>query len=240
MQVSAQNISGRIVTDGETPLPSVLVINMSTNEKTYSDQGGNFTIAAIVNDELRFVRAGFERSSVKISSPNSSVYVNMIPAYREIEEVRVNPIKLTGDLNKDSKLLSKNDKVAQLQKEIGIPKAPEKPREKPAELGKDVLLPMLTGSLNVQAVYDLISGDARRKKHLYELEDQQSDVRWIRSRIENDYFVKAGIPEKRIAEFIEFSFTQNPNVRKYVRAKNLSGVMLEMEKALPTYILRLK
>lgn len=231
---------GRTVTDGDAPLSSVLVINMRTSEKTYSDQEGNFSVAASVNDELRFVKAGYERSSVVISSANSSVYANLIPSYHDIEEVNINPVKLSGDINKDSKLLAKTDRKEQLQKEIGLPAPPEKPREKPAELVDDVLKPLAYGVLNVQGVYDIISGDARRQKHLYELEDLQSDVSWIRKRMDNDYFIKMGIPEKRIAEFIEFSFTQNPKVRQYAQAKNLSGVMLEMEKAFATYLLRLK
>jgi hypothetical protein len=36
-------------------------------------------------------------------------------------------------------------------------------REKPAEV-KSVLLPILLGNLNVQGVYDLISGKARGRK----------------------------------------------------------------------------
>ena len=237
----SQNITGRVVRDGETPLAAVLVINVATNEKQYTDKEGNFSISASVNDELRFVKAGYERSAVKISALTSAVFANLVPAYHEIEEVEVNKVKLSGDINKDSKLLSKIDKVESLQKEIGIPAPPEKPREAPPPTVKEVgTVGYILSNLNLNTLYKNISGDARRMRNLYNLEDQQSDVSWIRERIGNDYFTKAGVPEKRIAEFVEFSFTQNPKIRKYIHAGNLSGVMLEMEASFSIYLLRLK
>lgn len=238
--IFAQNIPGKVVTDGEVPLSSVLIINMRTGQKTYTDGEGNFSIEALPKDELRFVKAGYERSEVTISSAESRVYAHLRQAYHNIEEVKLNAVKLSGDLSRDSKLLAKEDITAQLKKNIGLPASPEKPREKPAELVDDVLKPLAFGVLNIQGVYDIISGDARRKKHLYELEDQQSDVYWIRKRVSDDYFTNAGVPQRRIPEFIEFSFTENPKIRQLVKVKNLSGVLLEMEKAFPVYILRLK
>lgn len=238
--ICSQTITGKIVVDQQTPLPSVLVININTNGRTLSDSEGHFSIAASINDELRFVKQGYERSMVKISSSNSSVYVNMLPSYKDIEEVKVNPIKLTGDINKDAALLAKKDKVEELQTAIGVPKAPEKPRERPAELVKNVLLPIIVGQLDVQALYDVASGKARRQKHLYKLEDQQSDVQWMRKRIEKDYFINVGIPENKISEFIEFAFSQNPKIRTYVKANNMGGVLAEMEPAFEIYLSRMK
>ncbi|SNV42777.1 TonB-linked outer membrane protein, SusC/RagA family [Chryseobacterium taklimakanense] len=238
--IFAQNIPGKVVTDGEVPLSSVLIINMRTGQKTYTDGEGNFSIEALPKDELRFVKAGYERSAVTISSAESRVYAHLRQAYHNIEEVKLNAVKLSGDLNRDSKLLAREDKTAQLKKNIGLPASPEKPREKPAELVDDVLKPLAFGVLNIQGVYDIISGDARRKKHLYELEDQQSDVYWIRKRVSDDYFTNAGVPQRRIPEFIEFSFTENPKIRQLVKVRNLSGVLVEMEESFPVYILRLK
>lgn len=238
--IFAQNIPGKVVTDGEVPLSSVLIINMRTGQKTYTDGEGNFSIEALPKDELRFVKAGYERSAVTISSAESRVYAHLRQAYHNIEEVKLNAVKLSGDLSKDSKLLAKEDKTAQLKKNIGLPASPDKPREKPAELVDDVLKPLAFGVLNIQGVYDIISGDARRKKHLYELEDQQSDVYWIRKRVSDDYFTNGGVPQSRIPEFIEFSFTENPKIRQLVKVRNLSGVLVEMEESFPVYILRLK
>jgi hypothetical protein len=112
-------------------------------------------------------------------------------------------------------------------------------REKPAEV-KEVLLPMLLGQLNVQGVYDLVSGKARRQKRAYRYDDLQEHILWVRKRVEDEYFTKTGIPIERISEFIEFSFLYKPQIRTYVKAKNLAGVLLRIEEVIPVYLERLK
>ncbi|MDO5615176.1 MAG: carboxypeptidase-like regulatory domain-containing protein [Cruoricaptor ignavus] len=239
LHLSAQEISGIVVADG-VPLSAVLVINIDSGAKTQTNAQGNFTIVASVGNELRFVKSGYERSAVKISIANSRVFANLVPALHEIEEVKVNPVRLTGDLNKDALLLAKRNKTEELQKEIGLPTAPEKPREEVAEVKKDILLPILKGKLNIQAIYDVVSGDAKRKKKLYKFQDMQSDVQWLLARTDADYYTSQGIPENRINEFIEFSFTQNPKVRTYIQARNISGALAQMEEVFPIFIKRLK
>jgi hypothetical protein len=135
--------------------------------------------------------------------------------------------------------VAKVDKGEQVRDAVGLPQPVGKMRERPAEV-KSVLLPILLGNLNVQGVYDLISGKARRQKRQYRYDDLQEHVAWIRDRIDDDYFVKAGIPADRISEFIQFSFLAKPQVRTYVKAKNLSGVMLRLEETAPLFIQRLK
>jgi hypothetical protein len=161
----------------------------------------------------------------------------MIKIPQEIEEVELQ--KITGDLSKDSRAVAKVDKGKIVQDAVGLPQPVGKMREKPAEV-KEVLLPMLLGSLNVQGVYDLISGKARRQKRQYRYDDLQDDISWIRNRVEDEYFTKEGIPKERISEFIEFSFLTKPQVRTFVKAKNLAGALLRLEETIPLYVERLK
>ncbi len=234
---SQQKISGRIFSENDMIVSSVLVVNISNDKKTYSDSAGNFEIEGSVNDEIRFSKIGYERASKRVFDYNSSlnVVLNKIPI--EIEEVEI--LKLTGDLNKDSKRLAKEDKVAKLQKEIGLPKAPEKPREVPAEIEK-VLIAAAFGNVDVQAVYDLISGKSRRQKRWYKYEDVQDDIAWLRKRTDDVFFVESEIPAERIPEFLEFSFLMKPDIRLAIKAKNLSRAMLGIEDVIPIYVGRLK
>lgn len=147
--------------------------------------------------------------------------------------------KLTGDLEVDSRIVAKADKGEQVRDAVGLPQPVGKMREKPAEV-KSVLLPILLGNLNVQGVYDLVSGKARRQKRQYRYDDLQEHIAWVRDRISDDYFIKAGIPGDRISEFIQFSFLAKPQVRTYVKVRNLSGVMLRLEETVPLFLERLK
>lgn len=230
-------ITGKTLSENDMIVASVLVVNISNDQKVYSNSLGEFSIEGSEKDEIRFVKKGYERASRKVVDVESSMNVVLVRIPEEIEEVEI--ISTTGDLAKDSKRLTKIDKKEQLQKDIGLPKPPEKPREVPAEV-KKVLLAAAFGNVNVQAVYDLISGKSRRQKRWYKYEDVQDDILWIRKRIDDDDFVKDGIPVERISEFLEFSFIIRPEIRSYVKAKNISRVMFNLDEVIPVYVDRLK
>lgn len=236
---SQQTVVGKITDDNDISLSSVTVINMSTDQKSITNSVGEFSIKASKNDELRFVKNGYERVSRRVLTDgiNSQLAITLIKLAEEIEEVKV--VKLTGDLNKDSKTVAKVDKGEIVEQAVGLPQPVGKMREKPAEV-KEVLLPMLLGQLNVQGVYDLVSGKARRQKRAYRYDDLQEHILWVRKRVEDEYFTKTGIPIERISEFIEFSFLYKPQIRTYVKAKNLAGVLLRIEEVIPVYLERLK
>ncbi|WP_261510984.1 carboxypeptidase regulatory-like domain-containing protein [Chryseobacterium paludis] len=236
---SQQIVTGKITDDNDINLGSVTVVNVSTDKKVYSNSLGEFSIEASRNDELRFVRPGYERVSKRVFADgvNSQIFITMVRIPEEIEGVEVK--KLSGDLTKDSRMVAKVDKGEIVQQAVGLPQPITKMRERPAEV-KKVLLPILLGNLDVQGAYDLISGKARRQKRQYKFDDLQDHILWVRKRVEDDYFTSAGIPAERISEFIEFSFTVKPQTRTYVKAKNLSGVLLKLEDTIPAFLERLK
>lgn len=237
---SQEIVTGKITDDNDINLGAVTVVNMSTDQKVYTNSLGEFSIEAFSNDELRFVRTGYERISkrVLINGINSQLTITLIKIPEDIEEVKVAK-KLTGDLGDDSRLVAKVDKGEIVQQAVGLPQPIGKMRETPADV-KRVLLPILLGSLDVQGTYDLISGKARRQKRQYRYDDLQEHIVWIRKRVDDDYFIKAGISAERISEFIEFAFVTKPQTRTYVKAKNLSGVLLRLEEVIPLYTERLK
>ncbi|WP_185208696.1 carboxypeptidase-like regulatory domain-containing protein [Chryseobacterium sp. C3] len=236
---SQQKISGKITDEDGISLPSVTVMNISADKKTYTGNDGTFSIEiASPDDEIRFVRNGFERSSIKAKyGLDRELNIKLTRIAEEIEEVKV--AKITGDLDKDSKAVAKTDKGQIVEDAVGLPQPVGKMREKPAEV-RQVLIPILLGSLNVQGLYDLVSGDARRMKRQYRYDDLQEDIAWIRNRVEDEYFTKEGIPAERISEFIEFSFVNKPQTRTFVRTKNLTGALSRMDDAIPVFVKRIK
>ncbi|AZA79135.1 carboxypeptidase regulatory-like domain-containing protein [Chryseobacterium sp. G0186] len=237
---SQQTVIGRIVDDNGDNLSGVIIINMTTDKKKFSNSLGMFSIEANPNDELRFVKEDFKRVSRRVlqDGVNSQLLITLFQIPKDIGEVKIVK-KLSGDLEVDSRIVAKVDKGEQVKQAVGLPQPVGKMRETPAEV-KSVLLPILLGNLNVQGVYDLVSGKARKQKRQYRYDDLQEHIAWVRNRVDDDYFVKAGIPSNKISEFIEFSFMAKPQVRTYVKARNLSGVMLRMEETVPLFIERLK
>lgn len=237
----SQKVSGFITDEEGNPLPAVLVFNLRTEQKSSTNLAGEFTIDAKPNEELRFIRSGFERFSKMISNQdyNYSLRISLDRIAAEIEEVEI-PVRLSGDLNIDSRNLTRFDKVAQLRAEIGVPAAPEKPREKVADAKEDILKPLLRipPMVNFQAVYDVISGRAKKKKRLYRYEDLQENIAWIREKVGDEYFIKMEIPPQKISEFLQFSIGIKPDLNKYVKAKNVSKILLLLEETFPLYLKR--
>ncbi|MCJ8154263.1 carboxypeptidase-like regulatory domain-containing protein [Chryseobacterium sp. SSA4.19] len=233
----SQIIKGKITDEEGIDLPAVAVINMSTDEKVSTLADGTFSIAALHDDEIRFVKTGYERASIKAShGVGKFLLIRLIRVARDIEEVKVT--KITGDLNKDAKAAARTDQRKMVQDAVGLPQPVGKMREKPAEV-KEVLVPIILGQLNVQGMYDLISGKARRQKRQYRYDDLQEDIAWIRNRVDDEYFTKEGIPEERISEFIGFSFLTRPQTRTFVRAKNLAGALSRMDGMIKVFTTRL-
>lgn len=240
-EILGQTVSGIVVDEDRNKLSEVLVLNTTTGAKVFTDYKGEFILKIAPGDELRVVRPAFERR-IQIINPQNLLQHLMITLTRSaanIEEVRI--LRLTGNLNEDSKNLTRTDRVYQLQKEIGVPLPPEKPREQPAELVKNILLPLVgvPPTLNIQAIYDVASGKAKRQKRFYKYEDLQDDISWVRSKVGDDYFTKMQIPRERISEFLQFSIGVKPHISKYIKARHVSKVLLQLEDIFPVYMQRL-
>ncbi|SFI94153.1 hypothetical protein SAMN05421638_1639 [Kaistella treverensis] len=234
----SQKITGLVRDEDGNALPATLVFNMETEQKIYTSLAGEFSIDAIAGQELRFVRAGFERSSKIISAADldSKLIITLARDAAEIEEVKI--VRLTGDIQQDSKNLAKEDRISQLQQEIGVPLPPEKPREKPADFKKDVVGNLLNLAVSPQAVYDLISGDARRMKTEYRYEDMQDNIAWILARVGDDYFTELGISPEKTKAFVQYSLGIEPEISRAVKARNLAKVLLYFEQTLPKFLNR--
>lgn len=222
-----QSVTGKIVNEDNINLGLVTVVNITTDEKTQSNYLGEFSIEASKNDELRFVRVGYERVSLKVLN-DAPIFIILKKLPEEINEVKI--------AKKNPGSLSDGERVRQA---VGLPQPVGKMRERPTEV-KEVLLPILLGQLNVQGAYDLISGKARRQKRQYRYDDLQEDVTWLRSRLDNEYFTEKEIPKERIGEFIEFSFSNQPQIRTFVKARNLTAALFRLEQMIPVYVERLK
>lgn len=237
---SAQNyIFGDVSNESGQKISSVLIVNMKTQQKTLSSSDGYFSIMANVGDELRFVRQNYERVSLKVGTNNSTSFLNvtMVNIPIEIEELDLG-FRPSGDLAKDSKRLNKIDKIAQLQSDIGLPKPVDKPREKPSEVGKDILSPLLslTPSVNVQAIYNVISGRARKQKRLYKYQDSQEKIVWLQTNLKTDFFDENKIPEIKISDFLSYALLENAQLRQAVGRKNKDKAEFLLLELVPKYL----
>ena len=230
-------ISGIVQTEDGRRIPNVMLVNVATGARSYSNNAGEFYIDAKQGETIRILKDHYERETIT-ASLNGNFVVTLVKSPEEIEEVTVSNIKITGNID-DASRLKTEDSAERLRREVSTPKAPEKPREVAPKMGKNVLLPMLFGTLNVDGLYKIVSGKSRQMKSLYRYEDSQDDLKWIRTRIDDSYFKSAEIPDDQINSFLNFIMV-DPDVRRYVKARNEGGLIVTMEKHIPEFLKRIK
>ncbi|PZU84151.1 MAG: hypothetical protein DI529_11665 [Chryseobacterium sp.] len=196
--VFSQQIKGRIVSDS-VAVDQVLIININSQEKTYSNSQGQFTINAKVGDELRFVKDSYERKIVMVKDPGE-ISVNLIKLAIEIEEVEVKK-KLSGNLASDTKLFNENKKKTALNNDLKVyfkqPSSAELLKPKHGEF--------------VQPVGEGFSfGKIDDKWTITDF------VEWIRENLSDEYFVSMGIGFQEINPFLYYSL-QSFNTRNILK-----------------------
>ena len=112
-------IAGHVVNDNGDNMPATLVINSRTNEKTFADNLGHFTIAAQNYDELRFVRGGYDVQYIKLSRKelDHPIVVTLQKPAVDIQEIKIafNP---TGNLKKDIAYFRTSPKASKLNAQM--------------------------------------------------------------------------------------------------------------------------
>ena len=217
----SQSVSGKVETEEGLSIANVLVINIKTNEKVNTDENGKFTISAKLQDEIRFIKKGYDRVShiVKSADFDKHILLQMRKSETAINEVVIIP----------------KSKIDRLKKDIEVPtvKKGTESKPKPAKW-KDVL------ALDIDAFEELITGNARRKKTRYKYEEMQADILQVKEFLGEEYFIKNKIPSERIHEFLEFSIIEKPEIKKHMKAGNQTQIMMILEKLFLIYHKRLE
>lgn len=197
--IFSQQIKGKIVSDS-VGVNQVLVININSQEKTYSDSKGQFLIKANINDELRFVKLGYERKEINVKNYNN-LFINLVKLAIEIEEVEVKK-QLSGNLSKDSKLFDENKKKVTLNNDLKVyfkaPSSAEVLKAKPGEFVQPVGGGMSFGKIDDKWVLT-------------------DFVEWIRENLKDEYFISMGLSTSEINSFLYYSLRtfKTRNILKY-------------------------
>lgn len=227
ISICSQTVSGIVVSDENARLPKTLIVNMASDQKVYTNEVGEFSINAKSGDELRFIRENYERVRV-IVKKDYYLTIRLTQLPQQIEEVTIENKRIA------------EAKKEELRQSIGLPKSPEKPREKPADAVDDIVKPLIRipPMVNVQAIYDVLSGKSRRLRRLYNYEDLQEGLAWIQNNVDLEYFVEAGISPEKFNDFLMFSL-KDEKVLMYMKAKNIGGLTVSLDNHIGAYLERI-
>lgn len=224
--------------DRATYLNKIFVTNLRTQQTAICDYKGIFYINAQVGDLIRFTSIFTERKDMILSSEilqNKNNIIELAMAYKDIAEVRLYRFKPSGILKKDVIALDNEKSEFALRKKLGLsqPKNRDISTESPVNLGNGGL------SIDLEAIYDLLSGEQRRKKRLYDYEKMQQTTTAIRKYYGDDYFQALKIPSNFIDDFLQFIYTSE-KLGPLAEKNQYEVIKIYFEKYLPVYHKRLK
>lgn len=240
-KIQAQFFSGEIIINDKSVyyLNQVFVTNLSSQKTIYTDYFGSFKIPAKPGDVIRFTSIVTERKDITVTPVQLQTEKNFVElnvAYYDIQEVVIKNFKPTGNLQKDVTSLKNGEQALALQKMIGLPSP--KGNGLPPELP---LVGLAGGGLtfSLESIYDLLSGERKKKERAQKYEQMASGIGKIRQYYGDAYFTGLKIPADLIDNFLEFVYTSD-DLSHFIKSDNFEAVSVYIEKYLPIYQRRLR
>ncbi len=239
--LNAQVFSGEILLRDRSSyyLNQVYVTNLNDHHTVLTNFNGTFRINAKPGDVVRFTSIVSDRKDIVITEKmlqNSLNIVELKIAYYEIQEVVINKFKPSGNLRKDVLSLKTGEKEMKLKTKIGLPepKGDGTPQQAP-------LLSFSDGGLSfsIESIYDIISGERKKKQRLQNYEMMNAAISNIRKYYGDEYFIKLKIPKQFIDNFLQFVYSSD-DLKPPIAAGNYEVVALYIERYLPIYQRRLQ
>ncbi|WP_315056361.1 hypothetical protein [Chryseobacterium indoltheticum] len=239
---SQQNFSGKIVDEDRNSMNAVLVFNSTKNIKTYSNISGYYSIEALENDEIRFIKEGFYRIDkiVKQETFNSQTEIQLIRAETLIQEVKIG-YKPSGNLTKDSKHLDDSKKVASLKSSINDYMKSELNEPLPkSEVPKSFQSHnFYEGQVDVikvlGAAIGLIKKATGTKITTPNYVETQDFLAKVKTDVDLSMFKKYGMSEERIDHFLAYAEKVNHLSKKYRKDFNAARILSELQTAFAEY-----
>lgn len=220
-------------------LNQVYVTNLTVQKTVLTNFNGEFTIPAKVGETIRFTSIVTERKDITVTTEMLAGQRNLFElkiSYYDIEEVVIARFKPSGNLRADVAKLKVGEKEMNLRKMIGLPESkgngqsPETPVASFADGGL---------SFSVSSIYDILSGDRKRKQRLFAYEKMTKEILVLNNYFGEEYFTKIKIPKNLIQNFLQFIYTSE-NLAPFMESGNLEAVKIYIEKYLPIYLKRLE
>ena len=250
MLAQKKYVIGNVKNEVQNNIPQTYIYNPRTEEIVVTDISGDFIITAIPSDELRIVKKGFERLTLKINNGHFTQPLQLVLSKLpfEIEEVTIafNP---TGNLKKDLAYFKTSPRKEKLNEEMTqymrgpIPDAmPQNTipsmfaQRKPG----DGQIPLLSiGSGGNGGVLGLLAGAIGGKKNnaippnYAEVEDFYRRVKDV---IDLNYFKSYGLSEYDFDIFLAYVDQANSLSKKYYKNFNRAIIESELKIALVEYL----
>lgn len=247
ISISAQNVVfGNTVSEQGYILQNVIVVNIKTSEQVTSDNQGFFKIKAGPDDELRFIKEKYDRTSRKITSQDFFNLISVILVQSPVEIEEVNLSNATGDFKKDMSLRNSTKKKL-LNEEIQayIKNHPEEKKDTKLSTPTFGVPDMNQGQISILSIGNGSSGGVlgliakqllKKNKYKPNYSEIQNFHRKMKESFYGDYFIKQGISEYEFDSYLLYLDTHYQFSGIYFNNFNMAEIEKKLKKLLPDYI----
>ena len=201
-ETAPQKVSGIIVNDNTMlPVANVNIINLNRVRGTVSDEKGFFELEVAVNDTLHFTLLGFRSLRVRVTNDwlkTRETTIYLTEKAIALDEVVVQPYKLTGYLEIDSKLIPLRENYR--YSISGLPQGYEAGENSPGAFGR------VLGSIFNPAdmLYNFFGKRPKELKKLRQLRKDDTVRNLLESKYDRETIsLLLGIDKNEIAEILQ-------------------------------------
>ena len=238
-----QYVIGNVKNEVQNNVPQTYIYNTRTEELVITDISGDFIISAIPTDELRIVKSGFERISLRVSLENYAkplqLILSKIPF--EIEEVTI-AFKPTGNLKKDLayfKTSAKTEKLnSDLNKYVMTPSTVVAPR---LSMPSAFAPPNYNaGQVNLGGIASAIAGLLGKVNNspptTATYAETQDFFRRVKTSLDMRFYSTRGFTERDIDAFLIYADDNYALAKKYRKSFDVQAIDLAMKLAYKEFI----
>ena len=233
---------GNVQNDLGDHLPNTYIYNPRTEELALSDIAGNYIIRAIPSDEIRIIKIGYERKSIRLTDTDftKSVAITLEKLPFEIEEVEIG-FHPTGDLKKDLAYFRTAEKTEKLNSEMtDYMKSPMTTVVPKNTVPKDFAPRSNEGQINLLGVANGIAKLLQKKSKSNPETPNYSEVQGFYRRVKDvvdiNYFKSYGLSDYDFEIFLAYADQKQSLTKKFHKNFNKAAIETELKIALIEYL----
>ncbi len=218
----------------EMDYQNILVTNLNTGNSTLTNLIGQFSIKAKEGDILQFRGDNVQEDEAWVNANHikkNAIFILLTPISIPLSEVLANNFKFSGNLAVDTKRAEIKDTLSEAIAMMGVPVG--RARDEWKHINTPVFPSIV--SMDLDALYDIISGEKKRKIALYNYNQKKNVVSSIRNYFQDPFFISSlRIPLTDIDTFL-YTVIEISDLQYYFNQNDYYTIMQLLKELAPTY-----
>ncbi len=189
-------LTGKVLVDSIQNMSGIHVVNLTAELGSTTNEDGNFKILAKAGDTLFFSSIQFEHKKVVVKNVNfeEDLIVKLMEKYNELEEIRLDDIRLSGVLSQDLDKVPKS-----IYEKLGIP------FPKPRRTSLELEVHSAYNGGNITTLINMLNGKFKQLEKAKENNKNKSLVYKARDMLGESFFIsQLAIPQGEVINFLFF------------------------------------